>query len=311
MPSLSSDTNFLSVHITDKCNSHCQFCVVSASKSRNHSSYKEIYEFLAANSGQGYSAVNFHGGEPTVHPRFLELLRAVHRLEYDEVHVQTNGMTLAKQDWTLRLVEAGVTLFIVSLHTAEADLHDRLTGVPGGFTRTCAGIANVVAAGTRVRTNTVLMRPTLSGLNSVIEMAGGLGVSHVNLSNLNPVGRASEHRVGLVPQVDEIRRQLLTAVAAAQELGLKVTLEGFSLCLIPEYLPLALDYMGRTIRMLIRGMVIEDYEAFMKQSCKILGPPCSRCTVQGLCGGAYPEFVEVNRWDRLVPFLTPPIVAPL
>ncbi|HEY6252753.1 MAG TPA: radical SAM protein, partial [Candidatus Angelobacter sp.] len=87
---------FLSIHVTDLCNSTCSFCVVASPLyTKDTIEYSGIVKFLEANAGQGWDAVNLHGGEATIHPRFIEILEMIRRLDYPEVHLQTNAIKLA------------------------------------------------------------------------------------------------------------------------------------------------------------------------------------------------------------------------
>src|SRR5882672_10436438 len=175
----------LSIHLTDLCNSKCTFCVVASPLYRTDSvNYPEVTEFLKANANQGYQAVNLHGGEATIHPRFLETLGLISDLGYAEIHLQTNAITLSNPVFAREVVARGVTLFIVSLHGDTAALHDSQTHSPDGFYRTVQGIRNVKAGGARVRTNTVVTRQNLDRLPAISRLICELGVDHINFSNL-------------------------------------------------------------------------------------------------------------------------------
>ena len=133
----------LSVHLTDLCNSKCSFCVVASPMYVSDSvDYQGIVRFLEAHSSQDYEAGNLHVGEPTISPRFFDTLALIKRLGYREIHLQTNGIRLANEDFAARTVDAGVTLLIVSLHAADPAVQDKLTHSPGGFEKTLRGDAS-------------------------------------------------------------------------------------------------------------------------------------------------------------------------
>src|ERR1700733_1800353 len=131
----------LSIHLTDLCNSKCSFCVVgSPLYTKDTIDYEQVVAFLRENAGREYETVNLHGGEATIHPRFLETLELVRTLNYHQVHLQTNGIRLADLVFAQQTVNLGVSLFIVSLHGNVESIQDRQTGTPGGFTQTLQGI---------------------------------------------------------------------------------------------------------------------------------------------------------------------------
>src|SRR5207248_2927818 len=155
----------------------------------------------------------------------------------------------------------------------------------GGFARTTEGIRQVKTLGAAVRTNTVITIQNVERLPAISELAIDLGVDHLNFSNLHPVGSATFGLSRLVPRFAEVRRYLYPALDLAAARGRRVTLEGFPYCAIPEKVGLHLDNQYREIRMLYRGRVIEDYDAFMNDVMRVHGEPCDRCSVRGRCGG--------------------------
>lgn len=292
----------LSIHLTDLCNSKCSFCVVgSPLYTRDGVDYRSVESFLEENAGQGYEAVNLHGGEPTVHPRFFETLERIGNLGYPEVHLQTNGIRLSSPDFALRSVEGGVRLFIVSLHGDTPATQDPLTHTPGGFDRTVAGIRNVKRCGASVRTNTVVTRANVARLVDISRLCVELGVDHINFSNLHPVGSALFGVPRLAPGFAEIRSHLYPAIELALEAGRRVTLEGFPYCTVQERSALSLNNEKRDIRMLYRGRVIDDYDRFMSDVMRVYGEPCVECTMRSQCGGVYQQYVDQRGWDEFSP----------
>jgi MoaA/NifB/PqqE/SkfB family radical SAM enzyme len=289
----------LSVHLTDLCNSKCTFCVVgSPLYTKDSIVYDRVVQFLHENAGNGYEAVNLHGGEATIHPRFLDTLALIRDLGYPEVHLQTNAIALSKPEFAQRVVDLGVTLFIISLHGHTPDVQDSQTGTPGGLERTLAGIRNVKQRGARVRTNTVITRQNVASLPSIAQLAVDQGVDHINFSNLHPVGSATFALERITPTFAEVREFLYPAIDIAVEAGRRVSLEGFPYCTVSEKVDFHLNNEYRDIRMLMRGVVIEDYDAFMSHVCRVFGPPCASCPVRESCGGVYPEYVELRGWDE-------------
>jgi MoaA/NifB/PqqE/SkfB family radical SAM enzyme len=263
--------------------------------------YDQVVAFLQDNVGLGFEVVNLHGGEPTVHPRFLEALELIRSLGYSEVHLQTNGIRLANLDFARRAVDLGVRLFIVSLHDDAAAMHDEQTGVPGGFGQTIQGIRNVKALGALVRTNTVVTLQNVDRLAAIAELAVELGVDHLNFSNLHPVGSALFGLSRRVATFAGIRRCLYPAADLALARGRRVTLEGFPYCTVSERVDLHLDNEYREVRMLFRGRILENYDAFMNEVMRTFGEPCNDCAVRAACGGVYTEYTDLRGWGEFAP----------
>jgi 7,8-dihydro-6-hydroxymethylpterin dimethyltransferase len=85
------------IEITNHCNLECPICLVQNRHDAHLSreDFGRIIDGLVAKEGQ-LETVNLSGGEPTLHPAFLELLDlALARKEIARVSVATNGLRLA------------------------------------------------------------------------------------------------------------------------------------------------------------------------------------------------------------------------
>lgn len=292
---------FVSVHVTDLCNEKCNFCVVESPLfTRSEVRDEDIWEFLRLYAGRGYSAVNLHGGEPTVYPRLLELLEYISDLGYAEVHVQTNARRLHDRRVAEGLAARGVTLAIISLHGATAEVHDRLISTPGGFAQTVSGIRHAKQVGMRVRTNIVVTSVNLPTLAQYAELVQSLRVDHVNVSNLHPVGSGYFSFARLAPNLNEVEPAIATLVASLTAGAIPVTLEGFPFCACPSLAELQLEAQPRDVPLLWKGRVIESYDEFMDEG-RVKHDDCRRCVFVDRCGGVYREYVEQRGWYGLRP----------
>ena len=95
------------IEITNHCNLECPICIVQNRNNYNMS----VEEFRATIDGliekEGLlDTVNLSGGEPTVHPRFLELLDLAKRPEISRVSISTNGLRIASDEGFCRELAA-------------------------------------------------------------------------------------------------------------------------------------------------------------------------------------------------------------
>src|SRR5262249_16992682 len=96
------------IEITNYCNLECPICIVQ----NKHNYHMSREEFVATLNGlvekEGYlDTVNLSGGEPTIHPEFLEFLDIARSyLEIGRVSVSTNGLRVASEpDFCRQLAE--------------------------------------------------------------------------------------------------------------------------------------------------------------------------------------------------------------
>ena len=185
----------LTIAITGACNLHCVHCWVdagpsSATASVPTASIQQIIEEFAVLGG---AAVRLTGGEPLLHPDWLELLRIVDRAGL-QVMLQTNGMLFstdnlqALQD--LKLTHLSIQ---ISLDGASATTHDLVRG-EGAFEQTLQGLQRLVAAGfgQAVALFFTEMRHNLHELPDLLQLAERLGLGSVSSGSLVICGRAGE-----------------------------------------------------------------------------------------------------------------------
>ncbi len=264
-----------------RCNQACSFCWQGrdwpdAPEGRWPADLERLAE-------RGVGALTITGGEPTLYRELPAIVREAADLGL-RVTVQTNAIRLRRPDYTRALADAGVAALFVSLHSADAAVSDRLTGVPGTHAHTVAGIEQALAADIRVVVNAVVERATLPGLPDhatlVADRLGGVGAvvySHPN----NYFDREAWARA-LVPH-DEARGPLLHACRILQEAGIPVDVLGtcgFPSCLVAD-LPELLHPVRR-----------EDYDRLDTDG-RIYGAACQGCSLRPDCLGLRREYVEV------------------
>jgi uncharacterized radical SAM superfamily Fe-S cluster-containing enzyme len=100
------------VTITSACNLECPICYVhNKNDAPFHMEPEELGRILARLSeakGGDVDLVNFTGGDPTLHPRLLELIEMARDAGVHRVSICTNGIRLAKEEALVaRLAELG------------------------------------------------------------------------------------------------------------------------------------------------------------------------------------------------------------
>jgi MoaA/NifB/PqqE/SkfB family radical SAM enzyme len=289
----------LSMHVTDLCNEKCGFCVVGSPLAKTDAvKYEDLIRFLAVNAGDEWESLNLHGGEPTILPKLLDLLDTAQLLGYPEVQIQTNGRRLRDMKFVEQLASRGVGLFVISLHGADSHTQDCQTQTPGGFNETIEGIRNAKRAGITVRVNTVLTRMNMGQLGNICRLCVDLGVDHINISNLHPVGSGYFALDMQAPTTLETRIHLLPVLDELTAHGHKVTLEGYPLCVISPYERLAIEDGTRFIRMMYHGEAYDNYDQFMDDQTREYGEPCQGCPLRADCGGVYLEYAERRGWGE-------------
>jgi 7,8-dihydro-6-hydroxymethylpterin dimethyltransferase len=120
------------VTITSACNLDCPICYVhNKNEGAYHMSvedFRRILDHLREDHDGDIDLVNFTGGEPTLHPHFLELLEMARDAGVHRVSICTNGIKLAKDEALVaRLKELGARIAL-SFDTFEMEADFALQG---------------------------------------------------------------------------------------------------------------------------------------------------------------------------------------
>ena len=283
------------------CNNRCVFCAQGDKRSAVAAiDLPELVERLRITFTPGRSLV-LTGGEPTLRRDLVELVAAAYRIGYRQIQVQTNGRALAYPSLVARLRRAGVTEFSPALHGPTAELHDALTCAPGSFDQTVAGIANAIASGAGVITNTVVVTANLERLGDTLDRLADLGVGHAQLAMVHPVGTAAHHFDQVVPRLEVAAPAVAAAIRRGRARGLDVVVEAMPACFLP-----GLEDALVEERIPETTVVDLDGEPFAfsdwrRDTGKAKGPPCGGCARRDRCEGPWREYPEHHGWDAYRP----------
>ncbi|RBO91352.1 radical SAM protein [Nocardia puris] len=134
------------VQIDERCNLHCAHCFVSATKQGGWMDIDEVMNKLIPRLASArVERVTLTGGEPTIHPQFLEVVRGFRAAAMD-VGICTNATTLTEQD-IADLVTIGGVHANVSLDGFAPDSHGRFRGDRGSFFTTVETTKSLARAG--------------------------------------------------------------------------------------------------------------------------------------------------------------------
>src|ERR1700724_3606255 len=104
----------LTVDLTNRCNMMCDPCFMDANQVGyvHELGWEEIQEVLdnaTKIKPRRQLSVQFSGGEPTMHPYFLDAIRYARKVGYNSVQAATNGIEFAKsKDFCRKAFEAGM-----------------------------------------------------------------------------------------------------------------------------------------------------------------------------------------------------------
>jgi hypothetical protein len=276
------------------CNNDCSFCHSAEHRGHPPASPAQVAAKLRQAKALGATQILFSGGEPTVRRDLVKLFDAARRLDLSTGLV-TNGRLLAYPEVTARLVEAGLGYAYVSLHGADATVHDACVGVPGAHAQALAGLANLLAhPSVEVTVNVVVVKATLPHLCGVPALLPATRPYRLKFSCVEPKGRADARFDEIVPRLSEAAPRVLEALAAARaELppgSPEPGYDGFPPCLMNGRVDLLDDLLTHGIALMSEAFEDGFYPCDHGRRAK--PPACAACALDERCPGLYAGYYE-------------------
>ncbi|MFD5788544.1 radical SAM/SPASM domain-containing protein [Streptomyces sp. NPDC127037] len=190
---------FLELEITGRCQLACSHCYAESGPTQGHGSMtaEDWTRIITEAAAGGARIVQFIGGEPSMHPRFAELVQ--HALTSGlRVQVYSNLYRVRAEHWDL-YGHPAVTL-ATSYYSTDPAEHDEITGRPGSHDSTRANILEAVRRGIPIKVGVIHMRDGQRSQEAVDEMRV-LGVQRVKLDRVRGVGNAAK---GGLPSTSEL-----------------------------------------------------------------------------------------------------------
>jgi uncharacterized radical SAM superfamily Fe-S cluster-containing enzyme len=123
------------IDLTNRCNLTCPVCFANANAAGYlyEPTYDEVVrmlETLLTQKPVASDRVQFSGGEPTVHPNFLKIVKTAHDMGFEYIQVNTNGIKSADLEFAQACKEAGVESFYLQFDGIDDAIFKKTRGEP-------------------------------------------------------------------------------------------------------------------------------------------------------------------------------------
>jgi len=151
--------HYLRISLTDKCNMRCVYCMSEDMVFQPNDELMttaEILRLVDIFARVGVDKIRLTGGEPTVHPDLLAVVRGIRAAGITRISMTTNGLRLTELAAPLK--QAGLERVNVSVDTLDPDRFHRVTRW-GHLAKVLEGVNAAEAAGlTPIKINAVIAR---------------------------------------------------------------------------------------------------------------------------------------------------------
>ena len=312
----------IEINLGKACNNRCVFCANGAIEpgDRSFLGFQEVLGEVRQAASEGYRALGFLGGEPTLFPKITEMIRKSRDLGFTRIALCTNGRLLSDDAFLKKLVNSGVTRITLSLHDHRPFVEDRLNGKPGAFNDKLAALNNIVKlmdAGPFLpdgfALNTCLHGGNITCLPEFAAFFQNRGVKEIRFNLLRAEYKAIGSRK-LTPPLGWVAKGLEELCSWNESLGnMALSISDVPFCGLPNSFfrnkQLLEKYMGEkrdldtSVRMCkSRGKRRETFRWKDRRIEKLKTKPsfCKDCTLDVHCEGIWKTYIDIHGEEDLL-----------
>jgi len=162
-----SGTLLANIDLTNRCNQRCPICFANAATAGyvyepSFEQIKKMMEMLRNEKPVPCPAIQFSGGEPTIYPRIIEVIKLAKKLGFKQIQIATNGLKASQDlEFCKRIKEAGLNTIYFQFDGIKEETYKKIRGF-NAFPVKLKALENFRKAGL----NSVVLVPTVvRGMN--------------------------------------------------------------------------------------------------------------------------------------------------
>jgi len=217
---------FIVYEVTSDCNLNCRYCYniwkMPGAGLKEKNTYKKSMKTLKRLFRQvSVNHITFTGGEPMMSERFAELVLYA-RLKKKDVTIITNGNYASKEEYK-QLMDLGVSLFEIPVHSSFATPHDFMTTVNGSWKKAVDTAGFLLENGAVVVPVIVITKANYELIESTLRFISELGMKQIMLNRFNIGGKGISEKQHLLVGKKDLQQAYKIANDIAPELDLSLS----------------------------------------------------------------------------------------
>jgi uncharacterized radical SAM superfamily Fe-S cluster-containing enzyme len=125
-----SHTCMANVDLTNRCDMRCPVCFANASAmgyvtEPTVDQVRSMLKTLRERKPVPCKVVQFSGGEPTIHPDFVEIVRMAKEMGFSQIQIATNGKNMSDLEFARRCKEAGLNTLYLQFDGVTDDVYKK------------------------------------------------------------------------------------------------------------------------------------------------------------------------------------------
>jgi MoaA/NifB/PqqE/SkfB family radical SAM enzyme len=298
------------IQLGHMCNNRCVFCVSGQETALGRALPLEtapLLEELSRARAAGHAKLTLLGGEPTLQPGFLDVVRHAVALGFEEIVLFTNGVKTARPAFIDEILATGGNFtWRISLQGATEASHERTTKKEGSFDRILRTMDALKARGERITVNMCVVTSNYESVGAFPALLLPVGAVQLHLDMVRPLdagARSEEELRGMIPRYSDLVPALTAMVAGFPE-GFDVNIGNLPYCVAP-HLARHIHHDGeRTMTISVdgsRGLSRPWDKYLVKRRDKAKPDTCGACVFESRCSGVFEAYRHFYGTDELVP----------
>jgi len=293
-----------------QCNNNCCFCINADKRNLVNKTTEQIMQEMVLMRKRGFTYLELIGGEPTIRSDIVKLIEVAHQLKFENIVMATNGRLLAYKKLAEKIIKAGLTDLIFSIHGHNAKLHDSLTRSPGSFQQLMGGIKNVKSLKLKqIGTNTTIVKQNYQHLKEIGKLILKLGFRNSEFIFVDPTyGAAYNHFFKFVPKISEASSYIHQCLDLAKKNKkiLHWAIRYVPLCYFTGYLDQISELQEIATfhtEHFAPDFVDLDVEKSRKEIGRSKTKKCKGCYLYNQCEGIWKEYLKYYSDKELKPII--------
>lgn len=295
------------------CTNRCVFCVSAQQNTRGAASVlraEPILDRIAEARAKGHAKLTLLGGEPTLQPSFMEVVRQAVEMGFEEIVVFTNGVRTARPSFVDEVLATGGRFtWRLSVQGGNREAHERTTRRRGSFARILRTLENLAAREQPITVNTCLVGTNFESVDALPGLLLPFGVSQLHLDMMRPKDAGSRGEAELretIPRYPDMAPALERMVEGfeTRSPGFDVNIGNLPQCMAPAISPWIRHDGETTETVAIDGddSLSEPWDKYeVKARDKVKLERCRACVFDGRCSGVYETYLGLHGSSDILP----------
>jgi MoaA/NifB/PqqE/SkfB family radical SAM enzyme len=300
----------MEIQLGHMCNNRCVFCV-SGQRTAMREAFPIVADPILARIKEAYDGgmrkLTLLGGEPTIQPGFMNILRSAVAMGFEEIVIFTNGVKTARPGFMDEVLATGGNFtFRFSFQGANCEAHERTTKKDGSFGRLVDSLRNAAARNQRITVNMCVVRSNYESVPDFPALLLPFGARQLHLDMMRPLDagiRTVEEMRDMLPRYSDMV-PYFERMAAGFPADFDLNIGNLPYCIAPKLARWIHHDGERTLTVAIdeQDSVSAPWDKYeTKRRDKIKSDACRSCVFDAQCSGVFDTYREFYGMGELQP----------